>query len=77
MEDLDVEQISNILFHQLDQDEVDFIYNNFSISQAMLTIGNKQFRDEVVDRYKKYLEFLDKLDKLHRQAVCGFEVITH
>ena len=77
MNDLDAEQISNILFHQLDQDEVDFIYNNFSVGQAMLLIGNKNYRDEAITAYLGYIQFFEKLNKLHNQTVCNQDTVTH
>lgn len=77
MNDLDAEQITDIMFHQLSEDERDFLLGNFTSNQAMLLVGNKNYRDEAITAYLSYIQFLEKLDKLHNQTVCKQDTITH
>ena len=77
MNDLNAEQISYIMFHQLSEDEKDFMLNNYSITQSMLLVGNKNYRDETIASYLNGIQFLEKLDKLHNQTVCNQDTVTH
>lgn len=77
MNDLNEKQIINILFHQLSDDEMNYILGNFSFNQAILLVGNKNYRDETIASYLNGIQFLEKLDKLHNQTVCEQDAITH
>ena len=77
MNDLNSEQISYIMFHQLSEDEKDFMLNNYSIAQSMLLVGNKDYRDYAITTCLNYIQFFEKLDKLHNQTVCNQDTVTH
>ena len=77
MKDLDAEQISYIMFHKLSEDEREFLSNNFSFNQAILLVGYKEYRDEAIASYLNYIQFLEKLDRLHNHTVSEQDAITH
>ena len=77
MNDLNAEQISYIMFHQLSEDDRNTMFDTFSFNTVVVLVGSKEHRDEAIKTYLNLIQLLTRVDDLHKQNICEQDVITH